>query len=93
MWLGIRVKRVTFFSVNTVFEVQPTQTFGEISTIVTGIKENQRVTEVEIANSNGKFNMVATLSTPASVCEQFSAFSVVYELECEKLWNLPQKTH
>ena len=66
---------MTSYSVNTAYEVQGTQTFGEIATKVTDIKENDTIKKVEITSGNSKFNIVVSLITP---CEQFSAFSVLY---------------
>ena len=66
VWLAVKG---SFYSVNVAYEVESSQTFGNMSSIVFQIKEDDSIQKVKIRSSDDKFNMIVGLNAPLSLCQ------------------------
>ena len=84
-WLAVKVKREAFYSVNVAYEVESSQTFGNMSSIVSAINEDDSIQKVNIRSSDDKFNVIVGLNARYHYVNSFPFFNVIYEInECRK---------
>lgn len=89
-WLAVKIRRgLTVPQLHQPYEVQPTNSFGDLSQRLTGLQEDERILKIEVKSNTSNFKMEVNVDTPIAICNQFSAYIVEFFVENQEVVHVP----